>query len=342
MSKDPIPSAEAVIAKLRRDLAMAQREGRILRKRLEKPASQKAPAATPPVNPKPTRTFAMISRLSPHELLLDRLTHGKDKPCLFLPFVGEFGHEIMSHIRLVHFHHAKEKVVCCRPGHEVLYPSATSFVTDWEDPIPDFRKVGTLRNRVLRWPELRVRYPDHYAVKAGMLAPEQEVMIIEPGQRIPFQPKKRGLTADVVLGVRNRAFCPERNWKHWQQLADAITAAGLTFAVIGRKDTSCELTGQTHHSGDYDTDAAIELLQNCKLYVGTDSGTSHLAAEVGAKMLLFRETAGRSRDLTVRMAEVNPDRVEQMDGAGGWEDPVAVGFRTLMAAGHLKITTSEA
>ena len=81
---------------------------------------------------------------------------------------------------------------------------------------------------------------------------------------------------------------------------------------MGDKRTSFDLKGQAAHSGDYDTDAAIELLQGCSLYIGGDSGGSHLAAAVGAPMLIFRETASRSRDLTSRMAITNPGRVEVM------------------------------
>src|SRR5437763_14726795 len=53
--------------------------------------------------------------------LLAKLDDGAGKACVFLPFVGEFGHLIMSHIRLVHFHKASRKIVCCRPGEEVLF-----------------------------------------------------------------------------------------------------------------------------------------------------------------------------------------------------------------------------
>ncbi|MBV8782418.1 MAG: hypothetical protein JO353_13565, partial [Phycisphaerae bacterium] len=150
---------------------------------------------------------------------------------------------------------------------------------------------------------------------------------IEPGTAIPFNPRRRGLKADVLLGVRQRQFCPERNWLHWQSLADAITAAGYSFAVIGNPDTATSLDGQVCRSGDYDTDTAIELLRGCKLYIGQDSGNSHLAATAGAPMLLFREEACMSRDLTGRMERVNPGRVEVMRGV--WNDPPAIIARAI-------------
>lgn len=246
-----------------------------------------------------------------------RFDAGIEEPCLFLPYVGEFGHKIMSHIRIVHLHAASHKVVCCQAGNEVLYPSADEFVTDWDHPVPDRERVGTLRQRTFDWSSITRRYPDHVAITAGDLPMEAEVHPFAPGMRIPFAPRKRGLTVDVTLGVRHRECQPVRNWEHWRTVAAKLEAAGLTFAVIGQRDTSLDLPGQSYHSGDYDTDAAIELMQNCKLYVGTDTGSSHLAAAVGVPMLIFRETDSGSRDMTGHMARMNPGNVTIVPN--GWQ-----------------------
>jgi hypothetical protein len=264
--------------------------------------------------------------------LLARLDDGADGPVVFLPFVGEFGHLIMSHVRLVHFHRSPDKLVCCRPGEEVLYPSASGFVTTWRDPVSDYGRVGTMRDRRFPWPMIRRRHRTRHPIDAGALTPEQEVYPLRPDRPIPFRPTPRGLRADVVLGVRRRSFCPERNWPHWQRVADAARAAGLTFAVVGDRATSFDLEGQACHSGDHDTAAAVELMQGCRLFVGTDSGASHLAATVGCPMLVFRETAGGSRDLTGRMAAVNPGRVDVLPG--GWDRPDTVAARVVALAGR--------
>src|ERR1035437_4674171 len=218
-----------------------------------------------------------------------RLKDGEGKRCLFLPFLGEFGHLLMSHIRFTHFHSASEKIVCCRPGEECLFPSASSFVTDWSHPFPDNRRIGSMRGQRFTWPELCAQFPDAWPVQSGNWTPVEELITIQPSLRLPFKPQLRGLRVDVCIGVRNRTICPERNWRHWQRLADAITANGNTFAIIGIRPTAPDLVGQTYHTSDYDTDAAIELLQSCSLYVGQDSGNSHLAAAAGASMLIFRE-----------------------------------------------------
>jgi hypothetical protein len=153
------------------------------------------------------------------------------------------------------------------------------------------------------------------------LSPTQELHAIEAGRVIPFRPQLRGLHADVLLGVRHRQFAPEKNWQHWPEVARAVTQAGYTFAVVGHKTTSFDLPGQQFHTGDYDTDAAIELMKNCRLYVGTDSGNTHLAATVNCPILAWRIPDARHRDLFPRMREVATDLETVPDG---WTNPPAV------------------
>ena len=264
----------------------------------------------------------------------DRLNPGAGEKCLFLPFVGEFGHLVMSHIRIVHWHKAAYKIVCCRPGEEVLFPSADEFVTDWVDPIPDMTKIGTMRKRNLDWEGLIQRFPGARPIYAGNLSPSQELIAIHPDKAVPLKSKPLGYHADVCLGVRSRMFCPERNWPHWQQLANAIIAAGYTVAVVGRRDTAPDLVGQSYHT-DGDTNSAIELLRNCQLYIGQDSGNSHLAATVGALMLIFREEDGGSRNLVPRMKEVNSDIVYLPDAWGTPEKVIAETLSLLTPKGGI-------
>ena len=60
------------------------------------------------------------------------------------------------------------------------------------------------------------------------------------------------------------------------------------MGVIGKKDTTYDLRGVTN-SWDYENNnsASIELLQNCKVFCGTTSGTSMLAANCRVPTLLL-------------------------------------------------------
>jgi len=176
------------------------------------------------------------------------------------------------------------------------------------------------RAQTIDWPDLIARFPDAVPLPAGDLTPTQELHCIHQGEPIEFHPRRRGLYAEVLLGIRQRQIFPERNWPHWQSVADALELAGRTFGVVAARETSHDLGGQQFHTGDFDTDAAIEALKNCRLYVGTDTGVSHLAATVGVPMLVFRTELGSSRDLTPQMIQRNPGRVTVLP-ASAWRHP---------------------
>jgi len=261
--------------------------------------------------------------------LYELLEESKGEKVIFLPPAGwEFGHIVMSFVRIVHFHKAAEKVVCIRPGWEPLFPTADSFEYDWEDPFPDAKVIGTNRETPLEWPELIGKYPDHIPIELSGMTLEQEFHCIHADQPIFFTPKKIGLPAvDFLLGVRARPEnAPERNWKHWPAIAQAITDAGKSFAVIGGASGSLDVDGQLFHTRG-NTDAAIEALQQPgAVYVGTDSGGSHLASTVGTRMIVFRNTNTTARNFLHRMALINspesrgpgPDFIEIPHG---WDDP---------------------
>lgn len=252
--------------------------------------------------------------------LLARLEIGAGQRVLFLPFCGEFGHQVLTHLRIVHFSRAAYKIVCCRPGEQVLYPDADEFFTDWENPVPDLRRIGSMRERTIDWPGIIARFPDAIPLPAGELTLTQELHCIHAGERIEFHPRRRGLYAEILLGIRVRQFMPERNWPHWQAIADALSLAGRTFGVVAARETSHDVGGQQFHTGDYDADATIEALKNCRLYVGTDTGISHLAATVGVPMLIFRTSAGHTRDMTEQMRQRNPGRVTVLPESA-WRHP---------------------
>ena len=245
-----------------------------------------------------------------------RLNQGAGLPCVFYPFLGEFGHQIMYHMRLVHFHKASRKTVCCRRGFEVLYPSADAFDYDWTNPISDENTAGT--ERMFRdWPEISQRYPGQRMIQGGNTLLTQELFVLGEGP-IPLKPRLRGLKVDVCIGTRARRMDVSKNWQHWGQVARALQAMGMTIAVIGTRETSYPIDGAVM-SGDYgDVDAAVELLQNCTLFLGGDSGCAHLAAAVGAKMLVMPVPV--SKRYLSRMELANPGRVDFFPD-DFWNDP---------------------
>ncbi len=254
---------------------------------------------------------------------------GRHGEKLFLPFIGEVGWMIMHQMRLVHFTEAKSKIVCCKIGQEALFPSATDFFYDWESPDKE-SPVGTGKN--YEWKDIRAKFPLALPVHTGGLSTHEEFKMISQGHKIPLTPRfKRDLAVDVCIGTRNLPLLPEKNYQHWQKLADTLTEMGLTFAVIGTRDSSYALKHMKYMSGDFgDWDAAIELLQNCNLFVSTDSGSAHLASVVDACPMIIQAVPKPPEETEWgfttnwgwirRMKKTASQRIVEL-GAEFWDDP---------------------
>ena len=199
-------------------------------------------------------------------------------------------------VRKIHAHPDPHKIVCAKAGFEALYPSAQSFVYEWTDAADIHKNTRLERSRahkkyiVQLQAALEVKYPH-----ANVVVPTSREINSPSWNFRPTPGVLRGLRADVVVGPRRREYAAERNFPHWQRLIDSFNAIGLTVSAIGAADTSeLSLSGLVHRSWDYDAlDAGIELLQNCKLAVMTDSGGAHLAVLCGAPLKIIHERSGR-------------------------------------------------
>jgi len=254
-----------------------------------------------------------------------RMKPGSDRPTVFMPWYGEFGVMLMYWVRYVHHFSAPDKVVCCRRGEEAYYPSARYYWSDFEEPVPDERKRGAM-HRIKHCEsnkKLRTRIQD----AIGEVEWQYPRRIKDLGQfellGVPMEPSpRRGLSVDVTIGPRNRRYKPQRNWNHWSRLVDSLQDRGLRVGLVGRQETTFDLPQAAVRAWEVGDDAAanIELLQNSRLYIGTDTGTSHLAALLGVQSVLFRFPDPWS--YLEAMKRSNPNRCEIV--AGGWKDPDAV------------------
>jgi hypothetical protein len=251
---------------------------------------------------------------------------GAGKKVLFTPFYGEFGWKIMFALRLVHFSKAKYKIVCAQKGEEALYPTANEFFYDWVNPIPDKDRAGTFRDNTINFPDIYKLYPDAIPVRTGGLSFTQEAIPYHPGPDIDITPKIiRRLDVDICIGTRRREMCPDKNYQHYPAIADYLNKRGITFAIIGNRETSFPLTGMKYMSGDYDDlNSAIELLQNCKLYVGQDSGGAHLASLCKGSDMIVQIVRGDKHRRFIGHIIENTNRKVTLVHDSYWENPQGI------------------
>lgn len=201
----------------------------------------------------------------------------------YLPWRGEFGWMIMCFIKKFHADPAPNKIICCKPGHECLFPSASHFFYDWQD-IPDSQKAGV------------AHVTDENVIKEKVISQFSSniefVLLSEIGwhnkhdfANHTFIPKpihnhNRNMKVDVILCPRKREIDVQRNWDYdkWQIVIDELIAQGISIGICGSRDTSFHLKNVGYKSYDYvDVDTDVELMNNAKLVIVQESGLQYLS-----------------------------------------------------------------
>lgn len=271
------------------------------------------------------------------------IKQGNDK-AVILPFYGEFGWFLTSHVRLVHYLDVSDKIVCCRKGEEIYFPSANSFFYEWKDLFEDAEKCG-FRNT---WPinpifretveekalstRLSGLYPEHELLEFCYAIPPEMVQYFPVPIKVN---RKYGLKPDVVICARRRytngdfGDGGERNYKHWPRVVGSLVKKGYQVGIIGRRDTSCDLSRVQCRSWEYEDSvgAMLEMLSGARLFIGTDTGPTHLAAILRTPMILFRNGHEKLSPDMLRRCVVPIARRQGFYAqivSDGWDDPSEV------------------
>lgn len=203
---------------------------------------------------------------------------------LILPFRGEFGMKLMRHVPQVNAIPG-EKIVCCEPGEEALYPSASQFEICAKND-DDKRRESYDKDK-----SFVDNYTKQLRKKYG-----KEVKFIKTDQKMPckyFIPKpyvEFGIKTDIVVCPRKREYGAEKNWKHWPAFVKRLPEYQV-FAA-GAPDSSYDV--DCPKAWDYPRclDATLEAINSCKLVVATDNGIAHLAVQCGKPLLMITHKEG--------------------------------------------------
>ena len=154
-------------------------------------------------------------------------------------------------------------------------------------------------------------------------------------RRVRVHPKAKAVlpAVDVAIGVRYREVDPCRNYPHWRRVAEALRSHGLTVGLVGLTGIpGFEADANAWQHPDGPTAGSVDILNHCRLYLGTDSGTSHLAAICNAPMLVMYSGCSAAWDQTGVMALANQTWCERLPDAA-WNCPEAIIGRTMAVFG---------
>lgn len=202
---------------------------------------------------------------------------------VFLPFIGEFGWYLMNHVKRIHADPSPDKIVCCKRGHECLFPTASQFYYDWQD-IDEHKKAG-IHDDASHEPALKYKILQHFnltdvewdtaTVHGWHDKHDYASHVFMPKCLLPYD-----LKADVVITPRFRQMDAQRNWtqENWQYVVDKLAEKGISVAVCGSKNSTFNLNNVKFKSYEHtDVDSDVELMNNAKLVVTQESGLMYLS-----------------------------------------------------------------
>lgn len=230
------------------------------------------------------------------------------KPTIFLPNYGEFGSTVHKLIRIVYFYNSPKKIVCCKKGEESLFPLANKFFYDWNDCVDDIHKWGFFSKKKLQGVK-NYKYKEYQNLISQDFEKIQSIFgknynyihlwkynsdkifqLYAHYFKVKLKPKTlKNIKADIIISPRYRKGRSENNFLEWEKLINIFNKKGYSIGCIGSKEQSLRIRNSNINSWDYkdNTSAIMELLNNCKLYLGLDTGISHLASIMSIPMIVF-------------------------------------------------------
>lgn len=211
----------------------------------------------------------------------------------FLPFFGEFGWYLMTYVKWIHSYNHKNKIICCKKNHDILFPTAKYFFYDWDD-IHDSKKAGIVKCdydlNIIKNKIIEIYGNDILFLDPSEHLGWNELTSLGNFDFIPTNKYFCDLKVDIAICPRFRTIDSFRNWKieYWQLLINLLKKDGYTIGLCGTKNSNIILNNidkKSYHFFDLDSD--VEMLKNCKLFIGQESGMKYLALKCKTPNLIL-------------------------------------------------------
>ena len=216
-----------------------------------------------------------------------------EKPCVFLPFLGEFGIMIFRYIKFVHFFKCPKKIVMCAKEDRIFYPSADEFV-DFGSMCKRSDIYNSLEKS--RYQNASDKYNQIKDIVSGiyqefdipLFYDEQDKDDLYSECVFNFNIGNQKQIFDVAIGSRNKGLFEYKNYNHWDHISECLSNEGYRVCVVGNKNFSSGIMKAfpSWSLGD-DSKNSCVFLKSSKIYLGTDCGISHLACFLQTPTILI-------------------------------------------------------
>ena len=218
---------------------------------------------------------------------------------IYLPWLGEFGTEVLRYVPLVHADQGP-KLVFCEEGKEALYPEGENLRV-----IPKIketeRKCAGSTNQNVIWDQIKTEYGEEYVY----VHPASTIRYSTKGYFHPKPLNPYDISTDIVIFPRWRHNTKRMNWPYWEKLVDILTHSGYSVFAAGTKDMSFELNCPCAWDYDRELDASICAIENSKIRIGLITALDLicmlcgkppwvLLTEEGMKSIIGRDVANLS------------------------------------------------
>ena len=239
---------------------------------------------------------------------------------IILPCILEFGFRILKDIRYC-YKLPNKKLVFIDRGMEALYPNCEycydfNQVKDWQ------RGTGNK----YRW--LWEKYDTELKFRFSISHPDwKPIRVLEAYHKcgdavyrnswtttnikFPLKVNNYFSSYDVIISPRYRLIASNRNL-NWDSLISNLS--GYKIGIAGHPDTSTKYTyTSAWEHPDGTTAGTIDMLGNCKVYIGGDSGVSHLAAFMGIPSIIVHHFG-----MTGIIRKTNPNTIVVKNMEEAW------------------------
>ena len=245
------------------------------------------------------------------------------KPCLFLPYLGEFGIMIFQYIKFVHFYKCPWKTIMCPKEDRIFFPSANNFedfplISKREEKYnymnhPRYKQIADMMKNFYPNYDIALFFSDiNYNIVTNLIFDFD----------LPQYVEKR---FDVVIGSRGKNLYDFKNYPYWDIISEKLNSLNYKIAVVGSKNFSNSVKG-AFHSWEFGNDSknVCLILKMSKLYIGTDCGISHLACFLQIPSILINAPNSSKwnnypKDFFMnQLCEINKNFTKRISA---WNDP---------------------